>query len=93
MAYIKSMKLCYYICSQGCNGSDVPAMLDALTKLQRKSSRELKKRFSLFSDVNHHYMLGISQSIAIASAIKTRFITGHSDPDIRFIRNILGVQE
>lgn len=89
-SYIASMRRCYYLCSEECVGNDTFAMITTLAKLQKQAPRDIKKRFSLFSDVNKHYMLGIAHSLDIVTTIHKKYVTGHTSPDTTFIRNILG---
>lgn len=89
-AYVKAMRHCYYLCSTQCAGDDTYKMLSVLSKLERNAPSTLMRRFEIFSNTKHHYMLGVAHALDIVRTIHTRFVTGDGHPDTRFVRNILG---
>jgi len=88
-AYLKSMKRCYYICSENMNGNDLLRMETALLKLRRDTPKTFMRRIELFSNVKDHYMLGIDHSLDIVQSMIARFEKGYAHADEFFVRNIL----
>lgn len=88
-AYIKAMRRGYYICSEEANSDNARRMHEQLNKFHKELPTMLSKRYTLFSEPNRYYRMGIEHCLDIVKSMLIRFEDGYSHPDETFADTIL----